>query len=110
MILQVSYTATNLQGNITYDSAILEVDRRSNSSDSSYIWTDLTQSEYQFSVVAFTAQGPGETASLMLLRLPGKLVQELLLLNPFTYSDIQLCKSLLYCTLYYALLIVSPAL
>ena len=85
MILQVSYTAINPQGNITYGSAILKVDRRSNSSDSSYTWTDLTQSEYQFSVVAFTAQGPGETASLMLPRLPGKLVQKLLLLNPFIY-------------------------
>ena len=32
----------------------------------SYTWTGLTQGRYQFSVVASTRVGPGETASLML--------------------------------------------
>ena len=74
LLLQVSYIGTNPQDNTIYDSAILEVDSNSNT-DSSYTWNDLIQSEYQFSVVAFTAQGPGEAASLMLPRLPGKLAQ-----------------------------------
>ena len=33
---------------------------------SSYTWTDLTQGQYQFSVVAYTSKGSGETASLMI--------------------------------------------
>ena len=38
--------------------------------ESSYAWTDLTQGEYQFSVIAYTGIGPGETASLMISTLP----------------------------------------
>ena len=87
LLLQVSYIGTNPQSNAIYNSAILEVDGNSNS-DSSYTWTNLIQSEYQFSVVAFTAQGPGEAASLMLPRLPGKLAQKLLVLMLFTYTDV----------------------
>ena len=75
-IAQASYINTNPQGKITSDSAILTVDS-SDSTESSYTWTDLVQGEYQFSVVAFTSKRPGKAASLMLPRLPGKLAQKL---------------------------------
>ena len=41
----------------------------------SYTWIELIQGRYQFSVVASTSTGPGESASLMLSILPsnGKL-------------------------------------
>ena len=74
-ILQVSYIGTNPQGKITDDSAILTVDS-SDSAESFYTWSNLIQGDYQFTVVAFTAQGPGEAASLMLPKLPGKLAQQ----------------------------------
>ena len=38
--------------------------------ESSYIWSNLIQGEYQFSVVAFTSKGPGEAANLILSTLP----------------------------------------
>ena len=47
-----------------YNFTILAADN--SSIESSYTWTDLIQGEYQFSVVAFTSKGPGESASLML--------------------------------------------
>ena len=52
-----------------YNYSILQVD---NGGDSilSYTWTNLVQGRYQFSVVASTRVGPGETASLMLSTLP----------------------------------------
>ena len=73
-ILQASYIGTNPQGKITGASAILTVDS-SSSTESSYTWSNLIQGNYQFSVVAFTSKGPGEAATLMLPRLPGKVVQ-----------------------------------
>ena len=36
----------------------------------SYTWIELIQGRYQFSVVASTSTGPGESASLMLSILP----------------------------------------
>ena len=59
-----------------YNHSILQLD---NGGDSilSYTWTNLIQGRYQFSVVASTRVGPGETASLMLSILPnnGKYVK-----------------------------------
>ena len=34
--------------------------------ESSYTWSNLIQGEYQFSVVAFTSEGPGEATNLLL--------------------------------------------
>ena len=42
----------------------------SGSVNSSFTWTNLTRGRYQFSVVAFTSQGPGEAASFALSTLP----------------------------------------
>ena len=45
------------------------------SAESSYTWTNLIhRGRYQFSVVAFTSQGPGEAANLMLNISRGKLL------------------------------------
>ena len=43
-----------------------QIDNSSDSTESSYTWTDLIQGRHRFSVVAFTSKGPGEAASLIL--------------------------------------------
>ena len=72
----MSYTATNSQHEVFYDYAILQVDNTCSSIEPSYTWSNLIQGEYQFSVVAFTSEGPGEAANLMLSTLPnnGKII------------------------------------
>ena len=67
----MSYIDTNSEGsnsdiqNVGINSCI----------ESSYTWTNLIQSNYQFSVVAFTSKGQGEAAILILdSTLPRKLV------------------------------------
>ena len=69
------YIGTNSEGEIIYDSIILQVNNTCSSTESSYTWTNLTQGEYEFSVIAYTSKGQGETASLMISILPdyGKL-------------------------------------
>ena len=71
--MQVSYTGTNSKGEIVSDSIV----QISSSINSSYTWpwSNLIQGEYQFSVVAFTHEGPGEAANLMLFS-SGKLMLE----------------------------------
>ena len=70
------YIGTNSDGEIIYDSIILQVNNICSSIESSYTWTNLTQSEYEFSVIAYTSKGPGKAASLMISTLPkyGKLI------------------------------------
>ena len=70
VIFQVSYITTNSQHKIFYDHTILQVDNTCSSIELSYTWNNLIQGEHQFSVVAYTSQGPGEAASLMLSTLP----------------------------------------
>ena len=68
---QVSYSVVSLQSEIVYDYIILQVDDScSYSVESSYTWRNLSEGEYQFTVVAFTSKGPGEAAGLTLSTLP----------------------------------------
>ena len=68
---QVSYSVVGLQSETVYDYNIIQVDDSCSCDiESSYIWSNLIQGEYQFSVVAFTSEGPGEAASLTLSALP----------------------------------------
>ena len=57
LLSQVSYTAGTRS---TF--AILNT-AQSNDVTSSYTWIDLVRGKYQFSVVAFTSEGPGIAAS-----------------------------------------------
>ena len=59
------YSGINSQEGIFHDSIIQEVDS-SSGIESSYTWNNLMEGDYQFSVTAFTNQGQGEAASLML--------------------------------------------
>ena len=70
------YIGTNPKGEIIYDSIILPVNNICSSTESSYTWTNLTQGEYEFSVIAYTSKGSGKAASLMISTLPnyGKLI------------------------------------
>ena len=72
----MSYTATNTQLEIFYNFTIVQVDNTCSSIESSYTWSNLIRGEYQFSVVAFTSEGPGEAANLSLSTLlnNGKLI------------------------------------
>ena len=66
----MSYIVTqSLDSNFT----ILQVDI-SNCNVLSYTWTDLTQGEHQFSVVAHTSTGAGVVESLTLSIPSGKLI------------------------------------
>ena len=59
------YSGINSQEGIFHDFIIQEVDS-SSSIESSYTWNNLMEGDYQFSVTAFTNQGRGGAASLML--------------------------------------------
>ena len=67
---------TNTQPVTFYNFTIVQVDSTCSSIESSYTWNKLIQGEYQFSVVAFTSEGPGEAANLSLSTLlnNGKLI------------------------------------
>ena len=68
---QVSYSVVDLQSETFYDYSILKVDNSCSCSiESSYTWSNLIQGEYQFSVVAFTSEGPGEAANSILSTIP----------------------------------------
>ena len=74
--MQVSYTGTNSQGETVSDSIIQKADTNSNINLSyTWPWSNLIQGEYQFSVVAFTSEGRGEAANLMVYS-NGKLMLE----------------------------------
>ena len=62
----MSYIATNTQREIFHNYTILQVDNTCSSIELSYTWSNLIQGEYQFSVVAFTSEGPGTAANLTL--------------------------------------------
>ena len=66
----MSYIATNPQQEKLSNYTILQVDDACSSIESSNTWNNLIQGEYQFNVVAYTSQGPGEAASLMLSTIP----------------------------------------
>ena len=76
----MSYIATNPQRENSYNYTILQVDNTCSSFELFYTWNNLIQAEYQFSVVAFTSEGSGEAAILMLSTLPnnGKLTMQLI--------------------------------
>ena len=73
----MSYIGTNSQHEISYNYTILQVDNTCSSFELFYTWNNLIQGEYQFSVVAFTSEGPGE-ASILMLSNNGKLVMQLM--------------------------------
>ena len=75
-----------MQGEQFYNYYVVQQVDSSNDINSSYTWTDLSQADYQFSVVAFTNKGAGETARLMLPRLPinGKLLSYIVVLMVVT--------------------------
>ena len=66
---QVFYSGINSLDEIFHNLTILQVDNGGGST-LNYTWTDLVQGRYQFSVVASTSIGPGETANLMISTLP----------------------------------------
>ena len=63
------YSAIDLQSEMVCNPPILQTDINS-SIDLSYTWSNLIRGRYNFSVVAFTSKGPGETATFMLSILP----------------------------------------
>ena len=63
IVIQVSYSVVDLQSEIVYGFIIVLAD---NNSSVEYTWNNLIRGRYQFSVVAFTSQGPGDAASFML--------------------------------------------
>ena len=67
IVIQVSYSIVDLQSEIVHDFITLLVDV---SGSVEYTLSNLIRGRCQFSVVAFTNEGPGETASLMLSTLP----------------------------------------
>ena len=68
------YSGINSQEGIFHDFIIQEVDS-SSGIEFSYTWNDLMEGDYQFSVIAFTNQGRGEAASLMLSSSNGNFIQ-----------------------------------
>ena len=69
IVIQVSYSVVDLQSEMVCNPVIQRV-HISSSADLSHTWSNLFRGRYQFSVVAFTSQGPGDTASFMLSTLP----------------------------------------
>ena len=59
---------------IDSQNCIIQTENIGSNIDSSHVWIGLTQGQYQFSVVAFTSQGPGEDDSVNVFTVPSKLI------------------------------------
>ena len=68
-VIQVSYSVVDLQSEMVCNPVIQRAHIIS-SINLSYTCSNLIRGRYQFSVVAFTSQGPGEAVSFMLSTLP----------------------------------------